>query len=509
MDMSFFDKTNFRDRLYAIVFSSFFFVCPFFRGLYFDREALWAQLFMALLVLSYTLCSIMRKKDFSVGSLLVVPVFLMVFAYMVPVLSGRAIHMQDAFLSVFRLMAAAVVFLTASQLFQKEENRRIFIIFVTASGVCCSLLVLDSAFGNVLNETLGLQQTGSDGYRIFGPMQYANTTAAFLCTVIFLLTAVFLERDKRTERALISSVMLPLFLALLLTMSRGAVLIFLFCVVLLCMLERRRTEFIPLLLPPVLLSVISIKKVYGAMVFYYQRDSGNALGGFFSVLILTALCGFLSAVMDRMRVGKRKSGFARNNKKVWRGIFLFSLILLLFAAAGYVLPGNVAARFSLSSLMQGENGRWAMYQDAMRMAGDYMWTGAGGGAFACLYRFYQRTLYTSKEVHSFYLQVLLESGILGFASLGGMLLLLLKEGKRALNEGACMLPVFISALYMALHSGVDFDFSFLFPLLLFFALLGMLDAWGEKRLKAGYALNSLTLLFSLLLIFADVFFLTA
>lgn len=54
------------------------------------------------------------------------------------------------------------------------------------------------------------------------------------------------------------------------------------------------------------------------------------------------------------------------------------------------------------------------YKDAVKVLKDYPIIGAGGGAWASIFEKYQNNPYSSRQAHSFVMQYLVETGLLGF-----------------------------------------------------------------------------------------------
>jgi len=121
-------------------------------------------------------------------------------------------------------------------------------------------------------------------------------------------------------------------------------------------------------------------------------------------------------------------------------------------------------------------GRLEFYKDSISVLRDFLWFGAGGGAWSALYELYQTNPYTSRQVHNFYLQYLIETGVIGFL----LLILLfatvarnfLQKVKELTNFVPLMFFTFASALLI--HSAVDFDMSFVFIGAITFLSLGVI-----------------------------------
>lgn len=93
--------------------------------------------------------------------------------------------------------------------------------------------------------------------------------------------------------------------------------------------------------------------------------------------------------------------------------------------------------------------------------------GTGGEGFKNLYKSVQTLKYTSTEVHNTYLQIFVESGIIGFSCILGIIIFSLKNSKNNLIK---------SVYIMFLVYGIfDISFSYMLSIVIFAILIGILD----------------------------------
>lgn len=131
-----------------------------------------------------------------------------------------------------------------------------------------------------------------------------------------------------------------------------------------------------------------------------------------------------------------------------------------------VLPKQVIARAEdikadESSLL----GRVEFMRDALRISLKSPIIGRGGGAFNALYHMYQDALYWSSEVHSHYLQMLVESGLLGVGALAAMWYFVIRRLKMAYDpendslDWALVMGAMGSVIAVSVHAAIDFNLS--------------------------------------------------
>ncbi len=114
------------------------------------------------------------------------------------------------------------------------------------------------------------------------------------------------------------------------------------------------------------------------------------------------------------------------------------------------------------------NLRIIYYKDALKIWSSSLKNilfGVGGEGFNELYQTVQTVGYTSTEVHNSFLQILVESGILGFSCIIAVIVIYICIAKKGVYKYATLLLV--------LHSIVDLDFSYTIILVIFAILLAI------------------------------------
>ncbi|RDV84699.1 O-antigen ligase family protein [Ammonifex thiophilus] len=123
--------------------------------------------------------------------------------------------------------------------------------------------------------------------------------------------------------------------------------------------------------------------------------------------------------------------------------------------------------------------RFYFYRDALEMMAARPWLGWGGGGWQEAYRHFQHYLYNSTQVHSYYLQVGVETGILGLLVLLAIWVLFLRSAHRLYHaasgprERLLVWLATVAALAIGVHAAVDFNLSLSALALLLFSLFGV------------------------------------
>lgn len=93
--------------------------------------------------------------------------------------------------------------------------------------------------------------------------------------------------------------------------------------------------------------------------------------------------------------------------------------------------------------------------------------GTGGEGFSHLYKEVQEVEYNSTEVHNSFIQIFVESGIIGFLIIASIIVLGLLKGKNNTYK--------LAFVILVIHSIVDLNFSYMLMISIFGILIAMID----------------------------------
>ncbi|WP_164515054.1 O-antigen ligase family protein [Paenibacillus lentus] len=133
-----------------------------------------------------------------------------------------------------------------------------------------------------------------------------------------------------------------------------------------------------------------------------------------------------------------------------RRVAASSIVLVTVLLIAWLSIGPLERMYSLATA----SSRLLMYRDAWRLFLTSPWFGQGGGTWDVMYRAIQATPYVGREVHSGYINILLEIGLTGLV----VLMLWLAVFGVVLARQRCR--IWPSSLVILLHSIVDFDMSY-------------------------------------------------
>ncbi|WP_405104380.1 O-antigen ligase family protein [Paenibacillus sp. FSL K6-1217] len=261
--------------------------------------------------------------------------------------------------------------------------------------------------------------------------------------------------------------LLPLFpyaAALLLSESRGAWLAAAAAGAAALLLKRQL--FVPLL-------ITGAAPVAAAALLYRQlARSGLAVEPMPGLLLLAGLwAGAWLAGLWLHRRSCRAAGLLR-------------AAMLALAAAGWTAAASAVllwVRARITGPSPTADARGLFYRDAWKLAAEAPWLGRGGETWRHTYLAAQSRPYVGSQVHSGYLDILLN---LGMAGLAAVLLLLLAAGGLVFKASPRLLP---PLLVIVLHSAADFDWSYG----LVWLLLLLLPAWALAEANSRTAMTAM------------------
>lgn len=344
---------------------------------------------------------------------------------------------------------------------------------------------LDSS-GNYMDAVM----LTNDGLRLTSVFQYANTYAAFL--MAFLFSALFSICELRSFwlKYIHAFMLVPIILSILMTLSRGGLILLpvIFVVLLLFLKPHRQIMWILYLCVSGLVTLLILNPVSSiGLEVQSNFDAMLSLKGWFYLITASALTAVISIGLERWVSPWLASKSEKYSKKKWANFFLPSVgivfgIILYFVLIGTslksLLPDTMQSRlesinFSQNSVLE----RFTFYRDSTKVLLEHPIIGAGGGAWSALYEEYQNNPYTSNQAHSFYMQYLIEVGIVGFIVfvlfLGYIFYHYVRTYIQADQEKRDSYFVyFIIATSILIHSAMDFNMSYVYIGILVFICLG-------------------------------------
>ncbi|MFC5649804.1 O-antigen ligase family protein [Paenibacillus solisilvae] len=486
----------------------FLFIFPFqvalFNGMTFDYEG---PLFgfmifssITLLILGIRLFKTWRFDDYrfilSLGALSIP------FMYMLS--SINAVSAHNAKLMMQLEFVVAAFFIIGLYVAENKRHMRVIELAIQLSGYVVVLYGLMNLFGQAF--FVNALWLADNGYRLTSIFQYSNSYAAFL-TALFLAGLFSAIHTKHWYwRAAHSFMLVPIWLSLMLTYSRAALVFIPFLILIILPFLRIGKQILYLIY--MVLAIVSsfaiLSKIAAtadqiAKLLDPASNQGKTLSfwnhlplsGWSLVLGISVLLAAIITFMHSRLSQWLDNATTRLGEKKWSYVAVPALFIvvgvlaaaLVFTSSGVrsLLPASIADRIESINLEQHSVlERETFYKDAFKLAADYPILGAGGGAWGEIYEKYQNNPYSSKQTHSYYLQTLVEIGWLGLIVLLGFLAavyyLFIRAYIKNPEQRGSQLVFFIISLSILVHSSVDFDMSYMYLSALVFLGLGAMLA---------------------------------
>ncbi len=475
----------------------FLYIAPFSKGLYVGYETAFERpLYIALvcsLAALIVICVYLYRnwKVASHGDILVALIWVIPISYFIATL--QAITSERAFIEAFVRLGWGVFFVLGYFITRHSAGLKLLLFALIGSGYVIVIFGLLNWFGNVHYHEAVLAD------RLSSVFQYPNAYAAYLIAIA--MGALIMVQSSRKKSVLVfhASMLVPVFLSLLLTLSRGAMLVlFVVLIFYLALLPWKRQLISVMELG---ISGIAAFAVYGFSVKTRGQLIDNyspeiSLRGWLLVLGIAAIAS-LVVLGVRQWLGKLEENKADIRWSpvclvlpvvlVSLGLALYVLIMSNFPFSK-ILPAEIAARLEGLNLKSTSVFlRNTLYEDAIRAGADSPVFGAGGGAWSVLFESYKSYPYSSTKVHNFYIETYLESGLFGVIVLIAILcyvfVLFTSLVKKKIREASddirwLILPVF--SIVILGHSIVDFDMSYFYLSSLVFLSLGATTAISNR-----------------------------
>lgn len=456
-------------------------ILPFQRGSFFEKEIMPMELVIYSIFIVWTIYKIIQRQSIQLNSFMAIGMCILTVAYMLPAFLGYAANKTDAVNYVMRYAAYLAVFLIASDITKTKKNLKVWLYVIAALGVAVAFLGIDSLAGGQIGTNLKFFDIGLNQYmRLNGVFQYANTTGMVLGMIFFVLLAISILSDYKVEKIICSGFMFVALSGLMLTVSRGAIILMPLVYIALLILipdKSKKIELVLTTVAPILISLILYQPFQKASPVI-SPDAGSV-----SKVWTLAIIGIVVAVIVTFLLLLLTNLLNKVSEKVYNIAFISLIVIVILAVAGIwftgaytkIIPQQLLDRFTSG---QGTSGRTDFYRDGFRVLKDRWLLGAGGGAWNSLYRTYQSYDYGSTEAHNLLLQVWIETGLIGIIAFIGVILAALKtyyDSRKAKENADVSILILAITMYAIGHSMIDFNFSYFSIPVMVFLLLGALD----------------------------------
>lgn len=396
---------------------------------------------------------------------------------------------------------------------------------ITLSGYAVVFYGIANMFGNAhFRDAVMLTD---QGYRLTSVFQYANAYAAFLMALLLCCLYYISTSTRWYISALHAFMLIPISVSFWLTLSRGGIvtLPFIFLIVLPLLPLARQLVFsvyagIGMLIAFPIMDILTdkstniVKQVWATIdqkavnpdktaqtLSFFSSESISGWGlivglSLLVVLIITLIQKFILPILEQ-KLSKLNQRSISKIAFPLLIVVLSSILVFLLLGTGvkHMLPDTLEKRlesinFQTHSVLE----RATFYKDSLKVIKDYPLLGTGGGGWAALYESYQNNPYTSRQAHNFFLQYLVEVGVIGFICLLAIILMILLPIYKQLFKSTAPIHsyaiFFFISITLLIHSSLDFEMSYVYLGALVFLSLGGLGANLEYGLKWASKLHN-------------------
>ncbi len=316
-----------------------------------------------------------------------------------------------------------------------------------------------------------LSETGA---RLGGFLQYPNAYGAL--AAFFLVRQWQLWAGAGKAAGLASSILsIPYAGLLLLTESRGALAAMLLGFGMALALGENRRVRARLVMAAAFTAVGAAAAAGGALRFMAPGTGSGPAGGSGIWLAAGAMAAGAAGMYALRAV---LSGASERRRGPWAWVFGAALSACAAAAAIAARGWEPGGRLTGARVETGVS-RLLFYRDSWPMFRDAPWLGHGGDSWRKLFGLYQSRPYVGGEVHSGYLEILLDTGLLGLLVCAGMIGYWMWKMRR--THRAALAP----ASVLLVHAAVDFDLSYGFVWLLLIAWVALFTTEETARRPEG------------------------
>ncbi|ADQ44960.1 O-antigen polymerase [Caldicellulosiruptor kronotskyensis 2002] len=460
---------------------------PYYRGLYFDYELSVFQAVMAGIFILFAIYLYLSKEGFLINSKLELILLLFMVAYIVPYFfaANRRLALGEFFKYAFYF----AVFYVASRISKGKAEKLAILNTLFLSTVGVAFFGYQAAV-KLIPETarpLGMAMNGLwVGNMINSTLQYHNTAGTVLAFgfIISLMLAMY-SRNKLLKSSYFAFSSF-IFTAFFFTYSRGSYITLLLALLVFFLLLPREKR----------ISLIFNIAIVGAFVIAFLNKVGANLNEhgkvkLWLVLLIQMLLVFVLTYAFGF-VERRLYGISNNIYLVVAGVVgILAIIGFAVALRMHLIPSDMVEKIKSIAMFWKERNfveRMVFYKDGLKIFLKSPLFGYGGGAWVSLYFMYQSYLYFTTQSHNYFLQVLLDTGIVGFSILLVFLWLLFSASikawdKKEQKENVIIAGLVAAAVQLYSHSVLDFDFSLASVQVLLFAALGVLASTSSQILQ--------------------------
>ena len=320
---------------------------PYLQGLYFEKHVLPTQIIVFVTFIVFLIYKLLKKDYTFFRTPIDYACLGFVIVYFISIFV--AVHTRSAIIEWLKYCMYFAVFYMISDLADNLKTKLLFLWTIIISAFGVSVIGLDAAFGGnfvrILNKFFN--QLGVKGDLFFGlysnnrihsTLQYANALASYLMAVFFVTVGLLMFYNKWWQKAILGAISYILFLAFMLTHSRGAQVLFPVVLIILLIAAPKEnkintvTHVLILALPAGIISFI-------INVYFVSGDK-------ISKAIILLICGLILNSLIGIVIKSLGGILQKINWKIY--VALLAVVILAAGVVGnYVINSSVPVELSL------------------------------------------------------------------------------------------------------------------------------------------------------------------
>lgn len=477
---------NVLDQTAFWALSILLFIPPFFRGLFFAQDQIKALILAALIFGLVCVIEYKRRKLIFFASPLEWLILGLPIVYLLS--SLMAANYALAINEVIKNCLYFFVFWSAFRLIHNESHVEKLFLVVYLSAIGVSLAGLFTATGLVEIKDGFLT---SDGGTIASTFQYKNSLASFLIAAIFVGHYLWENVTKKILNIIITTGNFLLLTVLFSTQSHGAYIIFGIFTVLYWFLNPASNRF------SLILSLLTLSAL-GIMTsrLFLKNIAVNRIGiAWLTIIVALLLVALVRWLTTQVKELNKPRLVSLKQLLIFTGLIASLSVVALGLLGGFQI---ILEKIHMFGVME----RLTMYQDGLKMIAAKPLLGWGGGGWSEAYTQFQGYAYTARQAHSYFLQVAIETGLVGLLiAISIWVLFLIKACKiyknslQDNNRNAMIATLLCSVFAIISHAIFDFDLSLSALTIVMFTLMACLlaiEKIGAHRLVKKESKNLIT-----------------
>lgn len=453
-------------------------VSPLFRGLFFSVETYGFLAAISILMFLYFFSKIINNEEMHVNVLYCMPCVLLIAASVIS--TAGAVNKRENLDTIMVYASLFIIFLVLYDYFygKPEELMKRSTLMLVLPGFLCAVIGLEALTGSfaVLEDTIFDKRLGS-------AFQYTNTASIYFSLCLIFAMSLINNSKNDFGAALISGIGNIFAFALFMTGSRGGYLTGMAALLLFIFLQpsglrlRGAIRLLVTLLP----LAFTIGKFNAAIQQGGYRLPTLWLAiSFLSAGFLSLLLSLIKVIIASSPLGKIKLAMPKHSGVISAGVFvaIVAAAVIFRDSIFSMMPEVLSSRLkNLNFSDQNILYRLEFDRDALKLIKNNWLTGFGGGGWETVYQSVQEVNYIANYVHNNFLQVFVESGIIGFIAYTFLLAvtfvnLIISFFRERKNSIKVYLAGFLCGfIALVVHSSFDFDLSYISMLLLIFIMI--------------------------------------